>query len=355
MQDTPKLPALHYLNNGHGLASWLLTKDHKRIAIMYLISISVFFFLGGLMAAGIRLELATPQGDMVQADSYNKMFTMHGVIMVFLFLIPSIPATLGNFLIPPMIGAKDLAFPRINLLSLYIYWAGGLITMIALVAGGVDTGWTFYTPYSSAASNTQVAMTGVGVFVAGFSSILTGLNFIVTIHRMRAPGMTWFRLPLFVWAHYATSLIQVLGTPVIAITIVMLFVERVFGFGIFDPTRGGDPVLFQHLFWFYSHPAVYIMILPALGVMSELVANFAKKKIFGPPHVRVGHLGLRRDGVLVLELLGRDPVGGQGVQLDRDALQGRHLVRDADALCLRVHGAVRHRRPHRPVPGHARH
>jgi cytochrome c oxidase subunit 1 len=299
MQDTPKLPALHYLNNGHGLASWLLTKDHKRIAIMYLISISVFFFLGGLMAAGIRLELATPQGDMVQADSYNKMFTMHGVIMVFLFLIPSIPATLGNFLIPPMIGAKDLAFPRINLLSLYIYWAGGLITMIALVAGGVDTGWTFYTPYSSAASNTQVAMTGVGVFVAGFSSILTGLNFIVTIHRMRAPGMTWFRLPLFVWAHYATSLIQVLGTPVIAITIVMLFVERVFGFGIFDPTRGGDPVLFQHLFWFYSHPAVYIMILPALGVMSELVANFAKKKIFGYSFVAFSSLAIAVFGFIV--------------------------------------------------------
>jgi cytochrome c oxidase subunit 1 len=259
---------------------------------MYLISISVFFFLGGLMAIGIRLELATPQGDFVQADTYNKFFTLHGVIMVFLFLIPSIPATLGNFLIPPMIGAKDLAFPRINLLSLYIFWLGGIFVVYAVVTGGVDTGWTFYTPYSAAASNTSVVPTALGVFIAGFSSILTGLNFIVTIHRMRAPGMTWFRLPLFVWAHYATSLIQVLGTPVIAITILMLFVERAFGFGIFDPARGGDPVLFQHLFWFYSHPAVYIMVLPALGVQSELIANFAKKKIFGYSFVAFSSLAI---------------------------------------------------------------
>jgi cytochrome c oxidase subunit 1 len=299
MQDTLKIPARHYLNNGHGLASWLLTKDHKRIAIMYLISISVFFFVGGLMAVGIRLELATPQGDFVQADTYNKFFTLHGVIMVFLFLIPSIPATLGNFLIPLMIGAKDLAFPRINLLSLYIYWLGGIFVVYSMVAGGVDTGWTFYTPYSAAASNTSVIPTALGVFIAGFSSILTGLNFIVTIHRMRAPGMTWFRLPLFVWAHYATSLVQVLGTPVIAITILMLFVERAFGFGIFDPARGGDPVLFQHLFWFYSHPAVYIMILPALGVQSELIANFSKKKIFGYSFVAFSSLAIAVFGFIV--------------------------------------------------------
>jgi cytochrome c oxidase subunit I len=299
MQDIRKLPALHYLNNGHGLKSWLLTKDHKRIAIMYLISISVFFFIGGLMAIGIRLELATPAGDFVSADIYNKFFTLHGVIMVFLFLVPSIPATLGNFLIPPMIGAKDLAFPRINLLSLYIYWVGGVFIVYAMVTGGVDTGWTFYTPYSSAASNTNVIPTALGIFIAGFSSILTGLNFIVTIHRMRAPGMTWFRLPLFVWAHYATSLIQVLGTPVIAITILMLFVERAFGFGIFDPARGGDPVLFQHLFWFYSHPAVYIMIVPALGVQSELIANFSKKKIFGYSFVAFSSLAIAIFGFIV--------------------------------------------------------
>ena len=299
MQAPYTVPALHYLNNGHGLKSWLLTKDHKRIAIMYLISISVFFFVGGLMAVGIRLELATPAGDFVSADTYNKFFTLHGVIMVFLFLIPSIPATLGNFLIPPMIGAKDLAFPRINLISLYIYWLGGVFLLYSVVTGGVDTGWTFYTPYASVASNTSVIPTALGVFIAGFSSILTGLNFIVTIHRMRAPGMTWFRLPLFVWAHYATSLIQVLGTPVIAITILMLFVERAFGFGIFDPARGGDPVLFQHLFWFYSHPAVYIMVLPALGVQSELIANFAKKKIFGYSFVAFSSLAIATFGFIV--------------------------------------------------------
>jgi len=299
MDATRKIPSLHYLNNGHGLASWLLTKDHKRIAILYLITVSIFFFLGGLMAVGIRLELTTPQGDFVTADTYNKMFTLHGVIMVFFFLIPSIPAVLGNFLIPIMIGAKDLAFPKINLLSYYIYAVGGIFVLSAIAMGGVDTGWTFYTPYSSAASNTNVVPTALGIFITGFSSILTGLNFIVTIHRMRAPGMTWFRLPLFIWAHYAVSLIQVLGTPVIAITVLMLFVERAFGFGIFDPARGGDPVLFQHLFWFYSHPAVYIMILPALGVMSELIANFSRKKIFGYSFVAFSSLAIAVFGFIV--------------------------------------------------------
>jgi cytochrome c oxidase subunit 1 len=299
MDATRTIPALHYLNNGHGLASWLLTKDHKRIAILYLITVSIFFFLGGLMGVGIRLELTTPEGDFVTADTYNRMFTQHGVIMVFIFLIPSIPAELGNFLKPIMIGAKDLAFPRINLLSYFIYALGGLFVLSAIAMGGVDTGWTFFSPYSSSASNTNVIPTALGIFITGFSSILTGLNFIVTIHRMRAPGMTWFRLPLFVWAHYAVSLIQVLGTPVIAITVLMVFVERAFGFGIFDPARGGDPVLFQHLFWFYSHPAVYIMILPALGVMSELVANFSRKKIFGYSFVAFSSLAIAIFGFIV--------------------------------------------------------
>jgi cytochrome c oxidase subunit 1 len=299
MLDTLKIPDEHYLHDGHTLRSWLLTKDHKRIAIMYLMSISVMFFIGGLFAVGIRFELATPQGDFVSADTYNKFFTMHGVIMVFFFLIPSIPAVLGNFLIPPMIGAKDLAFPRINLLSLYIYWIGGIFTLWAMIAGGVDTGWTFYTPYSATGSNTNVVPTALGIFIAGFSSILTGLNFIVTIHRMRAPGMTWFRLPLFVWAHYATSLVQVLGTPVIAITIVMLGVERALGFGIFAPARGGDPVLVQHLFWFYSHPAVYIMILPALGVQSELISTFSRKRIFGYSFVAFSSLAIAVFGFIV--------------------------------------------------------
>ena len=299
MLDTLKIPERHYLNNGHGLKSWLLTKDHKRIAIMYLISISVMFLLGGLFAMGIRLELATPQGDFVSADTYNKFFTMHGVIMVFFFLIPSIPAVLGNFLIPPMIGAKDLAFPRINLLRLYIYWIGGIFTLGAMISGGVDTGWTFYTPYSSTASNTHIVPTALGVFIAGFSSILTGLNFIVTIHRMRAPGMTWFRLPLFVWAHYATSLIMILGTPVVAITILLLAFERVLRVGIFDPKIGGDPVLFQHLFWFYSHPAVYIMVLPGMGVISELIAAFSRKNVFGYGFVAFSSLAIAIIGFLV--------------------------------------------------------
>ncbi len=299
MLDTLKLPERHYLNVTHGLASWLLTKDHKRIAVMYLISISVMFFIGGMFAAGVRLELATPEGDLFTADTYNKFFTMHGIVMVFFFLIPSIPAVLGNFLIPPMIGAKDLAFPRINLLSLYLLWVGAVFFFYAMFTGGVDTGWTFYTPYSAVASSSNVVPAALGVFISGFSSILTGLNFIVTIHRMRAPGLTWFKLPLFVWSHYATSLIQVLGTPVIAITVLMVFVERAFGFAIFDPVRGGDPVLFQHLFWFYSHPAVYIMILPAMGVMSEIISTFARKPIFGYSFVAFSSLAIAVFGFIV--------------------------------------------------------
>jgi cytochrome c oxidase subunit 1 len=289
----------NYLTNGFSIKSWLLTTDHKRIAILYFISISFFFLLGGIFAGLIRLELLTPRGDLLQSENYNKVFTMHGVLMVFFFLIPSIPATLGNFLIPLMIGARDLAFPRINLLSWYIYMTGGLLTLIAAVMGGVDTGWTFYTPYSSTFSNSYVMLAATGVFINGFSSILTGLNFIVTIHRMRAPGMTWFRLPLFVWSHYAASLIMILGTPVVAVTILLVALERGLRIGFFDPALGGDPVLFQHLFWFYSHPAVYIMILPSMGVQSELVAAFSRKKIFGYHLVALASVAIAVIGFVV--------------------------------------------------------
>jgi cytochrome c oxidase subunit 1 len=285
-------PEKNYLNNGYSLASWLLTKDHKRIAIMYLITVTLY-------ASAIRLELLTPPSDLFESGTYNKVFTQHGIIMVFFFLIPAIPAILGNFLIPIMIGAKDLAFPRINLLSLYFYWLGGLLAIWALIQGGVDTGWTFYTPYSTTFSNTYVMAVGLGIFINGFSSILTGLNFIVTTHTMRAPGMTWFRLPLFVWALYATSLVMLLGTPVIAITILLLALERATHIGIFDPAIGGDPILFQHLFWFYSHPAVYIMILPGMGVISELISNFSRKKIFGYEFIAFSSIAIAVFGFLV--------------------------------------------------------
>jgi len=275
--QAPTLPEEHYLNAGYGWRSWLLTTDHKRIAVLYLISITAMFALGSFYAAMVRWNLLVPDGSHMSADTYNKAFTAHGVIMVFFFLIPSIPATLGNFLIPLMIGARDLAFPRINLLSWYIYIVGAALTLYALLAGGLDTGWTFYTPYSTVYAQSNVVIAAVGVFVTGFSSILTGLNFIVTIHTMRAPGMTWFRMPLFVWAHYATSIIQILGTPVVAVTILLVALERIFHFGFFDPNRGGDPILFQHLFWFYSHPAVYIMILPSMGVISELITCFCPR------------------------------------------------------------------------------
>jgi cytochrome c oxidase subunit I len=297
--EAPTASRVNYLNAEYGLKSWLLTRDHKRIALLYLGSITFFFFIGGVYAMLIRLELLTPQGEVLSSATYNKVFTQHGIIMIFFFLIPSIPATLGNFLVPMMIGAKDLAFPRINLLSWYIYLLGGVITIYALLAGGVDTGWTFYAPYSTTYSNSYVVATGLGIFVAGFSSILTGLNFIVTIHTMRAPGMTWFRLRLFIWAHYATSLIMILGTPVIAITILLVAFERLAHIGIFDPAVGGDPVLFQHLFWFYSHPAVYIMVLPAMGVVSELIANFSRKAIFGYRFVAFSSLAIAILGFLV--------------------------------------------------------
>jgi len=292
-------PAHHYLNDGYGIKSWLLTRDHKRIALLYLAGITFFFFIGGTFAVLIRLELATPAGDLVSDETYNKLFTMHGVMMVFFFLIPAIPAVLGNFLIPIMIGAKDLAFPKLNLASWYIYMLGGLFTLYALVSGGVDTGWTFYTPFSTVSSTTNVIPTALGIFITGFSSILTGLNFIVTIHRMRAPGLTWSRLPLFLWSMYATSLINVLGTPVLAITLLLVAVERVFHFGFFDPALGGDPVLFQHLFWFYSHPAVYVMVLPAMGVVSELVAAGCRKPVFGYAFVAIASLSIAILGFLV--------------------------------------------------------
>jgi cytochrome c oxidase subunit 1 len=288
-----------YLNVDYGIRSWLLTVDHKRIALLYLGSITVMFFLGGVFALVIRLELLTPAADVVQADTYNKLFTMHGIIMVFFFLIPSIPAVLGNFVLPMMIGARDLAFPRLNLASWYIYVVGALFTLWTVFTGGIDTGWTFYTPYSTIGSNTKVIPAAVGIFINGFSSILTGLNFIVTVHRMRAPGLTWLRLPLFVWALYATSIIFILGTPVIAITLALVGVERGFHVGIFDPALGGDPILFQHLFWFYSHPAVYIMILPSMGVVSEIVPCFSRKSPFGYSFIAFSSLAIAFLGFLV--------------------------------------------------------
>jgi cytochrome c oxidase subunit 1 len=273
--------AENYLEAGHTVGSWLLTTDHKRIGLLYLFTIIIFFAIGAVAAGIMRLELLTPPGDLVLSETYNKLFTIHGVLMVWFFLIPSIPSALGNFVIPMMVGARDVAFPRLNLLSWYLFITGGLFVLYAIIGGGVDTGWTFYTPYSSRYSNTHVIEMATGIFLAGFSSILTGLNFIITVHKMRAPGMTWFRLPLFIWSLYATSLILVLATPVLAITLLLMALERIWGIGIFDPRIGGDPVLFQHLFWFYSHPAVYIMILPGMGVVSEVIPCFSRNRIFG--------------------------------------------------------------------------
>ncbi|RPI87059.1 MAG: cytochrome c oxidase subunit I [Chloroflexi bacterium] len=282
----------NYLNASHTAKSWLLTRDHKRIAVLYVIAITLFFFVGGFTAVLFRLELLTPQSDLVSPETYNRLFTLHGVIMVWFFLIPAVPTVLGNFLVPLMIGARDMAYPTLNLASWYVFMIGGIITFGAVLWGGVDTGWTFYTPYSSQYSNGAVIIAIVGVFIAGFSSIFTAINIIVTTHKLRAPGMTWSRLPLFIWSNYATSVILILATPVLAITLLLLAFERVFGIGIFDPALGGDPVLFQHLFWFYSHPAVYIMILPSMGIISELVAAFTRRRIFGYTFVALASLGI---------------------------------------------------------------
>ncbi len=276
----PAVGSENYLNCSHGFRSWFFTLDHKRIGVMYLASILSFFLLGGILALLIRTELLTPTRTLMSADDYNKVFTLHGAIMIFLFIIPGIPAALGNFVLPLMLGAKDVALPRLNLASYHLYLVGALIAVLSIVQGGVDAGWTFYAPYSTT-TNTAVVTLTFGVFVLGFSSVFTGLNFIVTMHKMRPAGMGWFDMPLMLWALYATSIIQVLATPILGITMVLLIVERVMGIGIFDPALGGDPVLYQHFFWFYSHPAVYIMILPAMGIISEVVSVFSRKHIFG--------------------------------------------------------------------------
>jgi cytochrome c oxidase subunit I len=291
-------PTTNYLNVQKGLKSWLFTIDHKRIGLMYLGSIVFFFFIGGLLAITLRLELWEPARTFMDADTYNRIFTLHGAVMVFLFIIPSIPAALGNIFLPIMLGAKDVAFPRLNLLSLYIYSFGALFTIYSIAHGGVDTGWTFYTPYSTSTGTAVISMT-FGVFIMGFSSILTGINFIVTIHKMRAPGQTWGKLPLFIWSLYATAIIQVLATPVLAITLLLLIMERTLGIGIFDAALGGDPVLYQHFFWFYSHPAVYIMIVPAFGIISELISTFSKKTIFGYWAIALSSLAIAFIGFLV--------------------------------------------------------
>ncbi|HET7132020.1 MAG TPA: cytochrome c oxidase subunit I [Gammaproteobacteria bacterium] len=307
-------PARSYLHTGFDVASWLATTDHKRIAWLYVGAITLFFVIGGVAATLIRVELATPNGDVVTAETYNRLFSLHGIVMVWFFLVPAVPVTLGNFLVPLMIGARDLAFPRLNLASWYLFMAGAVFTVAMMLAGGVDTGWTFYTPLSSTFSNSHVVAAIVGVLVAGFSTILTGLNFVVTVHTLRAAGMTWRKLPLFVWSIYATSIIMLLATPVLAVTLLLVAAERAFHIGIFDPALGGDPLLFQHLFWFYSHPAVYIMILPGMGIVSEIVACYARRRIFGYKFMAGSILAIAFVGFLVwghhMFVSGQSPFAG---------------------------------------------
>jgi cytochrome c oxidase subunit 1 len=289
----------NYLNDDLSLRSWFLTKDHKRIALLYLVSITIAFVIGATAAGLIRIHLLSSNGLLVSAETYNRLFTLHGIIMVWFFLIPSIPNVLGNFLVPLMIGAKDLAFPKLNLLSWYLFIGGGFFTLTMLILGGVDTGWTFYTPYSTNYSNSYVVLAATGIFISGLSSILTGLNFIVTIHRLRAPDMGWFQLPLFVWSIYATSIILILATPVLGMTLLLVAIERLTGVGIFNPAYGGDPLLFQHFFWFYSHPAVYIMILPGMGVVSEILPCFTRRPIFGYKFIAFSSVAIAMFGFLV--------------------------------------------------------
>ncbi len=290
-------PPPDYLRADAGIRSWLLTVDHKRIGVMFLIATTGALFLGGVFALLLRTELLTPGKTYIDALTYNRFFTMHGIIMIFMFMIPAIPAGFANFVLPIMLGARDVAFPRLNLASFYVYVAGVVVTLSGVVAGGADMGWTFYVPYSTT-SPTAVTPIGLGVFILGFSSIMTGLNFIVTVHTLRAKGITWGKIPLFVWSIYATSIIQVLATPVLALTLLLVALDHGFGLGIFDPRLGGDPVLFQHLFWFYSHPAVYIMILPAMGVISEIVPTFCKKVPLSYKSIAVSSIGIAFVGFL---------------------------------------------------------
>jgi cytochrome c oxidase subunit 1 len=300
--DRPR-PAKNYLNATTGIWSWMTTVDHKRIGVMYLVAVLSAFFVGGMFALLIRLTLLTPSHKLfgkvlIDADAYNRVFTLHGAIMVFMFIIPSIPGSLANFVLPLMLGAKDVAFPRLNLASFYLWCFGAIFAVTSMIFGAVDTGWTFYTPYSTTTQNSVGLMT-VAVFILGFSSIFTGLNFIATVHKLRAPGMGFFDMPLFVWGTYATAIIQVLATPVLGITMVLLALERAFNIGIFDPKIGGDPVLFQHFFWFYSHPAVYIMILPGMAIISELIPTFSRKTIFGYKAIAYSSVALALLGFLV--------------------------------------------------------
>ncbi|MCR9292310.1 MAG: cytochrome c oxidase subunit I [bacterium] len=288
----------NFLVFSKGFLSWALTLDHKRIGLMYLIGVMSAFFLAGILALLIRLELMTPTNTYMNNQTYNQIFTLHGAIMVFLFIIPSVPAALGNFLVPIMLGAKDVAFPRLNLCSFYLWVSGAIFFLAAMFYTGLDTGWTFYTPYSTTTQGPVVAAT-LGVFILGFSSIFTGLNFIVTINTMRPPGMSWFKMPLFLWATYATSIIQVLATPVLGITVLLLAAERLMHIGIFDPEYNGDPVTYQHFFWFYSHPAVYIMILPGMGIISELMSVHSHKSIFGYRFIAYSSIAIALFGFLV--------------------------------------------------------
>ncbi len=311
----PPLSGGNFLTHARGFRSWAFTLDHKRIGLMYLVSVLAAFFIGGMFAEIVRTQLLVPNGVLFHPvdpatglpnpnltngtyTQYNQMFTLHGAIMIFLVLIPGIPGALGNFVLPIMLGAKDVAFPRLNLFSYYLYVTGALLAVLSIAIGAVDTGWTFYAPYSTQ-TQTAVCWMVTGVFILGFSSILTGMNFIVTIHKLRPPGMTWFRMPLFLWGLYATAVIQIIATPVLGITLLLLIMERLFHVGIFDARYGGDPVLFQHFFWFYSHPAVYIMILPAMGIMSEVISTFSRKHIFGYKFIALSSIAIAVIGFLV--------------------------------------------------------
>ena len=288
----------NFLTHTSGFLSWAMTLDHKRIGLMYLAGVSASFLLGGILALMIRAHLYQAEGALFSNKVYNQIFTLHGAVMVFLFIIPSVPAALGNFLVPVMLGAKDVAFPRLNLGSFYLWVTGAILFLVAMFATGLDTGWTFYTPYSLDTTGPVIAAT-LAVFILGFSSIFTGLNFIVTINTMRPPGMSWFKMPLFLWATYATSIIQVLATPVLGITVLLLTAERLLGIGIFDPKLNGDPVTYQHFFWFYSHPAVYIMILPAMGIISELISVHSHKGVFGYRFIAYSSIAIALFGFLV--------------------------------------------------------
>jgi cytochrome c oxidase subunit I len=287
----------HYLNERFSLGSWLATRDHKRVAWLYLVTVSLFFLAGLASMSVLRLESLTPRGDLVEPGTYARLFTLHGTVMVWLFLVPALPGVLGNFLVPLMIGARSVAFPRLNLAGWYLYLAGGLLLFGLLTSQGLTGGWVLYS------SNTLFQGYSLGPIAALLllraSAFLLALNLIVTIHRMRTAQMSWAEMPIFVWGVYLMSLVQVLTLPVLATGTMLVVAEKIAGLGLLTPALGGDSLWAQHFVWFFSHAVVYSLILPAIGIITEIISTFSRTILTTRKHVICSLIAITFLGTLI--------------------------------------------------------